>query len=45
MRLLDPNGDIPDPIGAGVDVYLEIAERIDRAFRTHLRQAENVEKE
>ncbi|MDP6636320.1 MAG: L-threonylcarbamoyladenylate synthase [Phycisphaerae bacterium] len=45
LRLLDPDGDIPDPIGADVGVYFDIAERIDRAFRTYLRQAGDLEKE
>jgi len=42
MRLLDPDGDIPDPIGADVSVYLEIAERIDRAFRKYLEEEQDV---
>ena len=45
IRLLDRDGDIPDPIGAGVDVYLDIAERIDRSFRTYLNEVQNGEKE
>jgi len=36
IRLLDRSGDIPDPIGADVDVYLGIAERIDTSFRAYL---------
>jgi protein-tyrosine phosphatase len=47
IRLLDQDGDIPDPIGADVSVYQAIAERIDRSFRAYLRDAEadEVEKE
>ena len=45
IRLLDRDGDIPDPIGADVGVYLDIAGRIDRSFRTYLREAEEFEKE
>ena len=45
IRLLDPDGDIPDPIGADVSVYLDIARRIDRSFRTYLTEAEEVERE
>ena len=45
IRLLDQDGDIPDPIGADVSVYQDIAERIDRSFRTYLREAEEVDKE
>ena len=45
IRLLDQDGDIPDPIGADVSVYRDIAERIDRSFRAYLRDAEKVEKE
>ncbi|MDP6044319.1 MAG: L-threonylcarbamoyladenylate synthase [Phycisphaerae bacterium] len=45
MRLLDPDGDIPDPIGADVGVYLEIAERIDSVFRKYLEDEQGSEKE
>ncbi|MDP6546250.1 MAG: L-threonylcarbamoyladenylate synthase [Phycisphaerae bacterium] len=45
IRLLDQDGDIPDPIGADVSVYQAIAERIDRSFRAYLRDAEKLEKE
>ena len=44
IRLLDPDGDIPDPIGADVSVYLDIAKRIDRSFRTYLREAQEVKR-
>jgi len=33
VRLLDPRRDIPDPIGAGRDVYVATARRIERALR------------
>jgi len=46
IRLLDPDGDIPDPIGADVSVYRDIAERIDRSFKAYLGDVEaEVEKE
>jgi len=45
IRLLDQDGDIPDPIGADVSVYRDIAQRIDRSFRTYLKEAQEVEKE
>ncbi len=45
MRLLDQDGDIPDPIGADVSVYLEIAERIDSAFRRYLDDEQSSEEE
>ena len=41
IRLLDQDGDIPDPIGASVDVYLDIAKRIDSLFKAYLEE-ENV---
>jgi L-threonylcarbamoyladenylate synthase len=40
MRLLDLEGDIPDPIGADISVYLDIAKRIDHVFREYLKEAE-----
>lgn len=33
IRRLDPKGDVPDPIGAGLDVYLHTAERIENVLR------------
>lgn len=33
---LDPAGDIPDPIGHGLDVYAEVARRIDAMIRVRL---------
>jgi tRNA threonylcarbamoyl adenosine modification protein (Sua5/YciO/YrdC/YwlC family) len=45
IRLLDPEGDISDPIGADVSVYLDIAKQMDKLFRAYLRQQEEIEKE
>ncbi len=35
---LDPSGDIPDPIGAGPDVYRQTAQRIERAIESYLQE-------
>jgi L-threonylcarbamoyladenylate synthase len=50
IRLLDQDGDIPDPIGADLSVYMSVAEQIDRAFKAYLKQdleepAKDAEKE
>ncbi|MCP4376842.1 MAG: hypothetical protein GY794_11780, partial [bacterium] len=45
IRLLDPDGDIPDPIGADVSVYLDIARQMDKLFRAYLNEQEKIEKE
>lgn len=45
MRLLDQDGDIPDPIGADVSVYMDIAARIEKAFGKYLEETQDAEKE
>ncbi|KKL87735.1 hypothetical protein LCGC14_1931750 [marine sediment metagenome] len=35
---LDPGGDIADPIGAGVDIYVQVADRIEAALRERMRE-------
>ncbi|NLH18392.1 MAG: hypothetical protein GX455_17595 [Phycisphaerae bacterium] len=37
-RLLDESGDIPDPIGADLDTYRRVAERIRRAVEIRLKE-------
>jgi tRNA threonylcarbamoyl adenosine modification protein (Sua5/YciO/YrdC/YwlC family) len=37
-RLLDASGDIPDPIGAGLDAYRRTAEQIRRALEIRLKE-------
>ena len=36
--LLDPDGDIADPIGGGVETYLRVARRIERSLRKHMKE-------
>ena len=33
VRRLDPAGDIPDPVGSGVSVYCQTAERIEKILK------------
>ena len=40
--VLDPSGDVPDPIGGPIEVYRETAERIAALVRTRLREMELV---
>ena len=35
---LDPSGDVPDPIGAGPDVYRQTARRIEQAIESYLQE-------
>lgn len=37
-RLLDESGDVPDPIGADLDTYRRVAERIGRAVEIRLKE-------
>ncbi len=38
---LDPEGDVPDPIGMGMDVYRQIAERLMDLIRARLEELES----
>ncbi len=38
VALVDPAGDIPDPIGGPVDVYIRTAERLRRAVRARFEE-------
>ena len=39
---LDPGGDVPDPIGGGMDVYIQTARRIEEAIRRRLDEDEKL---
>ena len=38
IQLLDPHGDVPDPIGLGPEVYRETAQRLDQLIRERLEE-------
>jgi protein-tyrosine-phosphatase len=37
-RLLDPHGNVPDPVGGGPEAYAVAADRIEKALRGALRE-------